>query len=112
MTGELTLRGKVLPIGGLKEKLLAAARAGMTTAIIPAANAPELSEIPAHVTAKLTVRPVRTMEEVLGIALASPLARGKSAPAKPEPPAKAAPVPKSGRATRERRKVPNRPGIA
>ena len=47
MTGELTLRGKVLPIGGLKEKLLAAARAGITTAIIPAANAPELSEIPA-----------------------------------------------------------------
>ena len=46
MTGELTLRGKVLPIGGLKEKLLAAARAGITTALIPAANAPELSEIP------------------------------------------------------------------
>ena len=74
MTGELTLRGKVLPIGGLKEKLLAAARAGITTVIIPAANAPELSEIPGHVTAKLTVRPVRTMDEVLDIALARPLA--------------------------------------
>ncbi len=73
MTGELTLRGKVLPIGGLKEKLLAAARAGITTAIIPAGNAPELSEIPAHVTAKLTVHPVRTMDEVLAIALARPL---------------------------------------
>ena len=54
MTGELTLRGKVLPIGGLKEKLLAAARAGMTTVIIPAGNAPELSEIPEHVRARLT----------------------------------------------------------
>ena len=69
MTGELTLRGKVLPIGGLKEKLLAAARAGITTVIIPAGNAPELSEIPPHVTAKLTVKPVRTMDEVLDIAL-------------------------------------------
>jgi ATP-dependent Lon protease len=77
MTGELTLRGKVLPIGGLKEKLLAAARAGITTAIIPAANAPELSEIPAHVTAKLTVKPVRTMDEVLDIALVGSLAAAK-----------------------------------
>jgi ATP-dependent Lon protease len=73
MTGELTLRGKVLPIGGLKEKLLAAARAGITTAIIPAGNAPELTEIPPHVTSRLTVRPVRTMDEVLEIALAQPL---------------------------------------
>ncbi len=66
MTGELTLRGKVLPIGGLKEKLLAAARVGITTVIIPAANAPELSEIPPHVTDKLTVRPVRTMRRGAG----------------------------------------------
>ena len=51
MTGELTLRGKVLPIGGLKEKLLAAMRAGMTQVIIPAGNAPELTEIPEHVRA-------------------------------------------------------------
>jgi len=70
MTGELTLRGKVLPIGGLKEKLLAATRAGMTTVIIPAANAPELSEIPEHVLSKLTIKPVRTMAEVLALALA------------------------------------------
>jgi len=69
MTGELTLRGKVLPIGGLKEKLLAAARAGVTTVLIPAANAPELSEMPPHVMSKLDVRPVRTMNEVLDIAL-------------------------------------------
>jgi ATP-dependent Lon protease len=75
MTGELTLRGKVLPIGGLKEKLLAAARAGITTAIIPYANAPELSEIPGYITDKLAVRPVRTMQEVLEIALARPISK-------------------------------------
>jgi ATP-dependent Lon protease len=69
MTGELTLRGKVLPIGGLKEKLLAAARAGMTTVIIPFGNAPELSELPEHLRSKLTIRPVRTMAEVLAVAL-------------------------------------------
>jgi ATP-dependent Lon protease len=71
MTGELTLRGKVLPIGGLKEKLLAAVRAGMTAVIIPAGNAPELTEIPEHVRSKLTITPVRTMSEVLELALAS-----------------------------------------
>jgi ATP-dependent Lon protease len=69
MTGELTLRGKVLPIGGLKEKLLAATRAGITTCIIPAGNAPELSEIPPHVLSKLTIKPVRTVDEALDIAL-------------------------------------------
>jgi len=69
MTGELTLRGKVLPIGGLKEKLLAAVRAGMTQVVIPAGNAPELSEIPEHVRARLTITPVRTMAEVLEVAL-------------------------------------------
>jgi ATP-dependent Lon protease len=75
MTGELTLRGKVLPIGGLKEKLLAAVRAGMTAVIIPAGNAPELTEIPEHVRSKLTITPVRTMSEVLELALASPTAK-------------------------------------
>jgi ATP-dependent Lon protease len=70
MTGELTLRGKVLPIGGLKEKLLAATRNGITTCIIPAGNAPELSEIPPHVLEKLTIKPVRTVDEALDIALA------------------------------------------
>jgi len=69
MTGELTLRGKVLPIGGLKEKLLAAARAGLTQVVIPAGNAPELSEIPEHVRARLRITPVRTMAEVLEAAL-------------------------------------------
>ncbi len=83
MTGELTLRGKVLPIGGLKEKLLAAARAGMTMVIIPAANAPELSEIPDHVKSKLTVKPVRDMSEVLDLALLRPLRKPKASAAAP-----------------------------
>jgi ATP-dependent Lon protease len=102
MTGELTLRGKVLPIGGLKEKLLAAARAGITTALIPAANAPELSEIPPNVTAKLSVKPVRTMEEVLEIALVSSLEAIKKAAPKAAPESTPAP----------RRKQSTRPGIA
>ena len=102
MTGELTLRGKVLPIGGLKEKLLAAARAGITTALIPAANAPELAEIPEHVTSKLTVKPVRTMEEILDVALAGSLAAMKKAVA-----------PKVEETTPPpRRKSTSRPGMA
>src|SRR5262249_55505433 len=99
MTGELTLRGKVLPIGGLKEKLLAATRAGITTAIIPAANAPELAEIPEHVMSRLTVRPVRTMEEVLEIALARPAS------------AAAAGARKTGKTGRRSKPTP-RPGMA
>ncbi len=89
MTGELTLRGKVLPIGGLKEKLLAAVRAGMTQVIIPAGNAPELSEIPEHVRARLTITPVRTMTEVLEAALVTaPATKARAAgkdPAKTPP---------------------------
>jgi ATP-dependent Lon protease len=72
MTGELTLRGKVLPIGGLKEKLLAAARAGMRTVIIPAANIGDLSEIPEHVRSKVEVIPAKTMRDVLEVALVKP----------------------------------------
>ncbi|HVV49969.1 MAG TPA: endopeptidase La [Polyangia bacterium] len=103
MTGELTLRGKVLPIGGLKEKLLAATRAGIATVIIPAANSPELSEIPSYVTDKLSVRPVRTMTEVLEIALARPLSP------KPSPESRAATSASKGSRSR---KVGARPGIA
>ena len=75
MTGELTLRGRVLPIGGLKEKLLAAASAGMRMAIIPAANMAELVEIPDHIRNRIRVEPVRTMEEVLPLVLVRPLPR-------------------------------------
>ena len=69
MTGELTLRGKVLPIGGLKEKLLAAARAGIRTVIIPAANIGDLTELPEHVRNKVEIVPAKTMREVLAVAL-------------------------------------------
>ena len=108
MTGELTLRGKVLPIGGLKEKLLAATRAGITTAIIPAANSPELTEIPSYITDKLSVRPVRTMHEVLELALARPLGSKASASASASASTGAATAGKGARA----RKVGARPGIA
>ena len=65
MTGELSLVGKVLPIGGLKEKTIAARRAGIKTIIIPAANERDLSEIPDHVKKGIKFHPVETMEEVL-----------------------------------------------
>ena len=70
MTGEITLRGEVLPIGGLKEKLLAAHRGGITTIIIPQENEKDLTEIPQNIKAKLNIHPVRWIEEVLEIALA------------------------------------------
>jgi ATP-dependent Lon protease len=69
MTGEITLRGEVLPIGGLKEKLLAAHRGGITTVLIPKDNERDLEEIPANVIADLTVIPVQWIDEVLKIAL-------------------------------------------
>ena len=73
MTGELTLRGRVLPVGGLKEKLLAAVRAGMRVAIVPAGNLAELSEIPEHLRQRIRIEPVHSMPEVLAIALTRPL---------------------------------------
>lgn len=73
MTGELTLRGRVLPIGGLKEKLLAAHRGGINTVLIPAENERELSEIPENIKKGLTIVPVATVDEVLERALAKPL---------------------------------------
>ncbi len=69
MTGEITLRGEVLPIGGLKEKLLAALRGGIGTVIIPSENERELSEIPKNIIQSLEIRPVRWIDEVLEIAL-------------------------------------------
>jgi ATP-dependent Lon protease len=77
MTGELTLRGRVLPIGGIKEKLLAAARAGIRLAIVPAANLSELAEVPDHVRQKIKIEPVRTMTEVLALALSRQLPQAK-----------------------------------
>jgi ATP-dependent Lon protease len=73
MTGEVTLRGRVLPIGGLKEKLLAALRGGITTVLIPAENEKDLVEIPANVRDGLTIIPVKHVDEVLAVALVDPL---------------------------------------
>jgi len=70
MTGEITLRGEVLPIGGLKEKLLAAHRGGITTVIIPKENERDLEEIPDNVKQDLNIHPVQWIDEVLGLALA------------------------------------------
>lgn len=72
MTGEITLRGKVLPIGGLKEKLLAAHRADIRTILIPIDNVKDLEKVPENILADLTVHPVARMEEVLFLALESP----------------------------------------
>jgi ATP-dependent Lon protease len=69
MTGEITLRGEVLPIGGLKEKLLAAHRGRIKTVIIPKDNFRELKEIPENITKELIIKPVRWVDEVLSIAL-------------------------------------------
>jgi ATP-dependent Lon protease len=73
MTGEMTLRGRVLPIGGLKEKLLAALRAGVTTVLIPEENEKDLAEIPDNVKKGLKILPMATADEVLKEALAEPL---------------------------------------
>jgi ATP-dependent Lon protease len=73
MTGEITLRGRVLPIGGLKEKLLAALRGGLKTVLIPAENEKDLAEIPDNVKRGIKIVPVRTVDELLAHALAGPL---------------------------------------
>jgi ATP-dependent Lon protease len=73
MTGEITLRGRVLPIGGVKEKLLAALRGGLKTVLIPSENEKDLAEIPDNVKKGLKIIGVRTVDELLGCALAAPL---------------------------------------
>jgi ATP-dependent Lon protease len=75
MTGEITLRGRVLPIGGLKEKMLAAHRGGIRKVIIPKENEKDLKDIPKVVTRQMKVVPVEHMDEVLGHALV--LGRGE-----------------------------------
>jgi ATP-dependent Lon protease len=73
MTGEITLRGKVLPIGGVKEKLLAAHRLGLRTVILPKDNEKDLEEIPADIQSEMSIRFVEMMDEVLALALEQPL---------------------------------------
>ncbi len=72
MTGEITLRGEILPIGGLKEKLLAAHRGGITTVLIPSENEKDLIEIPENIKNNLAIKPVRWIDEVLELALQYP----------------------------------------
>ena len=69
MTGEMTLRGRILPIGGLKEKLLAALRSGIKTVLIPSENDRELSEVPENIKEKLDIKLVSTIDEALELAL-------------------------------------------
>jgi ATP-dependent Lon protease len=81
MTGEITLRGRVLPIGGLKEKALGALRAGITTIIIPEKNKKDLSEIPANVKRKIKFIAVKDMNEVLPVAIKANFRKKKKAAA-------------------------------
>ncbi|MGA9425844.1 MAG: S16 family serine protease, partial [Terracidiphilus sp.] len=77
MTGEITLRGKVLPIGGLKEKLLAALRAGIFEAILPRGNEKDLQELPNNIRNAMKLHFVDSMDEVLALALEGPLPKPK-----------------------------------
>lgn len=80
MTGEITLRGRVLPIGGLKEKLLAALRGGIHTVLIPEENRKDLADIPANVTKDLEIIPVKWIDQVLDLALVKPILESKKRP--------------------------------
>ena len=75
MTGEITLRGLVLPIGGLKEKLLAAHRAGIKKVLIPIENKKDLVEVPKTILDSIEVIPVKNIDEVLKVALTKPFKR-------------------------------------
>ena len=95
MTGEITLRGKVLPVGGVKEKVLAAHRAGVNNIILPKDNEKDLADIPKNVLDSLNIYMVETMDEVLKIALESPLPGWVAA----QPPAGAEPTISNDRIT-------------
>jgi ATP-dependent Lon protease len=83
MTGEITLRGKVLPIGGLKEKLLAAHRAGLFEVILPQENEKDLAEVPENLRNAMKMHFADTMDQVLAVALESPLPKVSEATAQP-----------------------------
>ncbi len=113
MTGEITLRGEVLPIGGLKEKLLAAHRGGITTVLIPHDNEKDLVEIPENIKGKLEIRTVKWIDEVLEVALTrSPLPQGVAAAAASAA-ATVTKAPKAGRApkTGAPKAAPKRKGV-
>ena len=99
MTGEITLRGEVLPIGGLKEKLLAAHRGGITTVLIPDENTKDLAEIPDNIKGRLEIKPVKWIDEVLQVALTSqpqPSPAVVAAPSAPPPDAAGSVKPRRG----------------
>jgi ATP-dependent Lon protease len=104
MTGEITLRGRVLPIGGHKEKLLAAHRAGIRTLIIPKKNAKDLDEVPKKIHRDMSIVQVSNMDEVLKAAMARPL-RGKRIAKKVAKPAKKPPKPAPARRATPKRGV-------
>ena len=94
MTGEITLRGEVLPIGGLKEKLLAAHRGGIKTVLIPQENVKDLAEIPDNIKNKLEIHPVKWIDRVLELALErKPEPLPEKTEVAPVPPADQAPAP-------------------
>jgi ATP-dependent Lon protease len=70
MTGEVTLRGKVLPIGGVKQKVLAAHRSGLTEVVLPGRNGPDLEDVPEQVREAMTVHLAESVDQVLAVALA------------------------------------------
>ena len=80
MTGEITLRGKVLPVGGVKEKLLAAHRMGLRTVVLPKDNEKDLAEIPPEIQSALSIKFVEVMDEVLNLALEQPLPAAEVSP--------------------------------
>jgi ATP-dependent Lon protease len=86
MTGEITLRGRVLPIGGLKEKLLAALRGGISTVVIPEENRKDLADIPKNVTQGIKIIPVKWIDEVLDVALVRPLSPESTSEPSPSTP--------------------------
>jgi ATP-dependent Lon protease len=96
MTGEITLRGEVLPIGGLKEKLLAAHRGGIKTVLIPQENVKDLTEIPDNIKNKLDIHPVKWIEHVLELALERV---PEALPDEPEVQTPAIAVPEEGKTT-------------
>jgi ATP-dependent Lon protease len=106
MTGEITLRGEVLPIGGLKEKLLAAHRGGIKTVLIPDDNVKDLAEIPDNIKGRLEIKPVKWIDEVLQVALThQPTPIGAEAAAVAAQPAAAAAAVEAKRARRNGRRI-------
>jgi ATP-dependent Lon protease len=86
MTGEVTLRGRVLPVGGIRQKVNGAHRAGITDVVLPALNMRDLEEIPEEIRGQIRFHPVRTLEEALKLTLLKPGARRRKAATAIQPP--------------------------